>query len=353
MKKYILILFITLFPTLSWAQAKLSVDTVCDFGIIERNKPVERKIEVKNVGNAPLTINNVDVSCACTAVYWTKTPIAPGGSGVVVARYDAVMMGRFEKFINIYSNAVNPFALVVLKGEVSMDVTDYKSLMKYSIGNILLDKRSVDFKPVNKGDTTSCFIQVTNSSNNVAKVSLMHLPSYITMNVTPRLLSHGRRGIIKLTLDTKDLDDYGLLTTSIYLARYPGDKVCDENKIDVTSIVLPENKLLTEEEKANAPDPVISTTEIKLNNFTTGKHTENVMVTNNGKTRLEIKKLQVFNPAISVDIKSKYIEPKQSVPLKIEVSAKWLKRSNAPTKVLIFTNSPIRPMIAINVIVNQ
>lgn len=84
-----------------------------DFGIIQKNKPVEIKFMVKNTGNAPLVIINVEPSCGCTAADYTKTPIMPGQKGYVVATYNAEDSGNFSKSVNVTTNA-NP-ALTVLK----------------------------------------------------------------------------------------------------------------------------------------------------------------------------------------------------------------------------------------------
>ena len=43
-----------------------------------------------------------------------------------------------------------------------------------------------------------------------------------------------------MTLHTDQLDDMGLTQTSVYLARFSGDKVSSENEISLSAILLPD-----------------------------------------------------------------------------------------------------------------
>lgn len=60
-----------------------------DFGTIDEGKKVTVTYTVKNVGQAPLIIQNAQPSCGCTDPDWTKTPIPVGGSGFVKASFDS------------------------------------------------------------------------------------------------------------------------------------------------------------------------------------------------------------------------------------------------------------------------
>ncbi len=59
-----------------------------DFGTVNEGQVVEYTYKVTNNGAAPLIIQNAAPSCGCTVPDWTKTPIAPGASGFVKAKFD-------------------------------------------------------------------------------------------------------------------------------------------------------------------------------------------------------------------------------------------------------------------------
>ena len=95
--------------------------TVHDFGQISvKDGPVSCKFTVTNAGDAPATIFSVITSCGCTGVEWTRTAIAPGGQGEIVATYsndDGPY--PFDKTITVYMSDSKKPTVLHLKGSVT------------------------------------------------------------------------------------------------------------------------------------------------------------------------------------------------------------------------------------------
>jgi len=72
-----------------------------------------------NVGNKPLVLFNVIVSCDCTEVEWQKEPVMPGKTGTIKAIYTAKTAGVIAKQITVQSNAQTDRIRLQLKGNVS------------------------------------------------------------------------------------------------------------------------------------------------------------------------------------------------------------------------------------------
>ncbi|GBU07287.1 hypothetical protein AwDysgo_06180 [Bacteroidales bacterium] len=126
MKRTFLIVF-CLFLSLSYgfAQEKAVatfVKITHDFSEIqETGGDVSTDFVVKNTGKTPLVINRVTASCGCTTPDWTKAPIAPGKTGLIKATYSPKgRPGPFSKSITVYTNAVEPSSILVIKGDVLM-----------------------------------------------------------------------------------------------------------------------------------------------------------------------------------------------------------------------------------------
>ena len=51
-----------------------------DFGTLWQGMPAETRVKIQNVGDAPLTIDNVKSSCGCTTPGKPESPLAPGAS---------------------------------------------------------------------------------------------------------------------------------------------------------------------------------------------------------------------------------------------------------------------------------
>ncbi len=77
------------------------VKTTHDFGENPQGKPVSTDFIFKNVGNAPLVLQNVKASCGCTTPYWPKEPIMPGQESKISAKYNMSKAGNFNKSITV------------------------------------------------------------------------------------------------------------------------------------------------------------------------------------------------------------------------------------------------------------
>ena len=90
-----------------------------DFGTIKQGDIVDHVFKFKNVGNKPLVISNIGVSCGCTTPDWTKEPVAPGKMGTVSAKFNSAgKMGMQTKVLTIDSNSAGGAATATLTGNV-------------------------------------------------------------------------------------------------------------------------------------------------------------------------------------------------------------------------------------------
>jgi hypothetical protein len=90
-----------------------------DFGKIAEGTLASYEFKVKNVGDQPVVISNVQPSCGCTTPDWTKTPILPGKTGVIKAVYNSASRpGPFYKSISVVSNGKTPNTTIYIKGDV-------------------------------------------------------------------------------------------------------------------------------------------------------------------------------------------------------------------------------------------
>lgn len=350
MKRTCYLFFLLLTAGLSvFAQPKLTFNEKShDFGVIPWNRPVTASFTVTNTGNKPLVISNVTTSCGCAVAGWTKEPIMPGKSGFVSSTFDAKALGRFHKTVDIYCNASATPVYLAIKGEVSADATDSKANYPFQIGKIRLDKNNIEFADAYKGEKPEVDLFLLNASNESYEPVLMHLPPYLKAQAVPSKIRKGATGKIRLTLDTRKLKNYGLTQTSVYLARFPGDKVGEANEISVSAILLPDFSNLTAQERENAPKVKLSETDLNMGVVAPGeKISRTITITNTGKSRLDIREVQVFNMSVNVSLKKKYIRPGESTKLKVTLLGKYLKKIKNTPRVLIITNDPAQPKVTI------
>ena len=338
-----------------YAQPKATFDKMThEFGVVLWKHPATATFQIKNDGDKPLVISNVTTSCGCTVADWTKEPIAPGATGVVTSTFDAKALGHFYKDIGVYCNASARPIYLMLRGEVRADPKNYTLTHPYEIGAIRLNKAAIEFDDTNKGDKPTMEILVANTTSDVYTPVLMHLPPYLEAVAVPERIGKKATGKIKVTLDTDKLPKFGLTTATVYLSRFPGDKVSEENAIPVSAVLLPDFSNMSQQQRLNPPAVQLSATE-----FTVPPLAENakkkltVVVKNVGKSDLDITDLQVFNPALGVQLKKRVLKPGAQTKMKITGDGKYLKKVKSAPRVLMISNDPNCPKIVIRVNVDN
>lgn len=337
------------------AQARFVADhEILKTGEIIYKQPRRIVFSFVNRGDKPLTLTDVHPSCGCTKVEYPKTPIAPGQRGEIIAIYDAAMLGTFSKHLHVYTDATSDPILLTMQGRVvtteSELISDAESRFPYDLGNVRMSTNYIEFDNVNRGDYPTCEFMVYNTERTAFRPQLMHLPPYLTAQYLPENIPGGKIGKIRLTLDSDKVPSLGLNQTSVYLARYMGDKVSEDNEVNISAVLLPAFATLDATQIEQAPKLELSETDVTIGGFGKKKEkTHIIRLRNNGKTTLEIKNIQVFNQAVGVALSSRNIKPGKEAKLKIIVYPQNLKRSKARPRVLLISTDPRHPVETINI----
>jgi hypothetical protein len=165
----------------------------------------------------------------------------------------------------------------------------------------------------------------------------MHLPSYITAEYSPSMLGRGRRGVITLKLNSDNMDNVGINQTNVYLARYSGDRVGNDNDIAITSVLLPKLEKSAGaflNPKLHLSSNVIDMGKLGRKSRLTGK----VFIANKGTDTLILESIAVYNQALTVSLPKRSLLPGESMKMKVILNSKYLDLSNVQPKVLIITN---------------
>ena len=74
-----------------------------NMGNIPYGKPTEFVVTIENISAAPVTLNNVQVSCGCTTPkFQANAVIAPGQKTTVTLGFNGATMGNFSKTATIF-----------------------------------------------------------------------------------------------------------------------------------------------------------------------------------------------------------------------------------------------------------
>lgn len=352
-KRLISLLALSLAAVLAAAQpvARFS-ETRHEFGSLTWQMSGMATFKVTNTGDAPLLISNVRTDCGCTAVSWPHEAIQPGGTGSVCVTYDAELLGSFQKSVAVYTNAAPAPTYLVLSGEVVIQKQEYTGDFPYQIGDIYLSTDNLEFDDVNRGDMPEKVLLVYNNGKKPYRPELMHLPKYLEASYEPAVIRAGRVGRVVVRLNSELLRTMGLTQTDIYLSRFPGDRVKKENEINVSATLLPEANW-TPAQLAAAPVAHLDSTVVNMGSLGKKKKLKaELLLTNKGKSDLEIRALQVYNPGLGVSIGKRKLKPGEKGKLKITLNA----NSNyfkGRRRILLITNDPENSKIVIDLIVKK
>lgn len=348
--KYVIVSVLGLAVSLGMSAQRISFEkTTVNAGTTLWQKPVTAVFKFTNKEREPLLVREVDAGCGCMTPEWTSRALMKGEAGEIRVTYDAQLLGHFDRYIDVYTNAGEKPVRLRMKAMVSNGERKMaEDLFPYSIDNILLSANNVEFPDVNLGDSAQVEIEILNNSDEVYTPALMHLPPYITAAYKPEMIARGRRGKIVLTLHSEKLQDLGLNQTSVYLARYAGDKVGPNNEIAVSAVLLPD--LQFAEEFVKKPVFEISTTELNLGKLgRKTKLTGQVRLSNRGDGVLKLSKIQAFNQAITVALGKTELQPGEETVMKVTVNSRFLGLSKAEPRVLLITNDAKRAKAVVNV----
>ena len=74
-----------------------------------------------------------------------------------------------------------------------------------------------------------------------------------------------------------------------------------------------------------------------------------LVIRNDGGSKLEIKSLQMFTVGLQVSLNRQSLEPGETARLKVTADSKLLKTARSKPRILMITNDPDMPKVIINV----
>lgn len=347
-------ILLTLFALTAKSQPRFVADTeILKVGEILYQQPRSFTLSFTNKGNQPLIIKKVSPSCGCMEVTYPVDAIEPGKKGEMQVKLDANTLGTFYKDIEITTNASSQPVYMALQGYIVTELSHQDTDFPVDLGNIRLEKAYVEFDDVQHGEYPTADLRVLNMEHTAFQPQLMHLPQYLTASYEPLSIAPGKVGTIHIQLDSRLLPMMGLNQTSIYMARYLGDKVNSSNEIAVSAVLLPDFSKLSKEEMRDAPSMKISENLILMGNAapqgTRHPNIYDLTITNEGASALQITQVQVFGKSLSVHLKNRTLKPGKSTRMRISLQPEMLSKDKSRPRVLIISNDPAHPKEIIEV----
>lgn len=321
-----------------------------DFGEIkEEGGPAIYAFEFENKGTAPLLISHVRASCGCTTPDWSRTPVAPGEKGFVKAQYNPRNRpGNFRKSLTITTNGEPSVVYAYIKGKVLPKMKSIEDQMPVKIGNTRFRNRSVNLGRVTTEKVVEKVFDVYNDGTDSLSFNRSYeAPSFIQLSFEPEKIAPNQMGKIKVQYDPVHEDHLGYNNHGIQF--YTNEQNASSKKVNILATISEYFPPMSEEELAEAPKLTIADRLQDLGKVNQESKTDvEFVLTNHGKSTLNIRKVKPNCACFVAKIPKKDIKPGKSVALKATFDAAD-RKGNQNKSITIYSNDPKDPVQVVSI----
>lgn len=316
---------------------------VHDFGDISLNSGKHTyTFTFKNTGKQPLVVQTVISSCGCTTPVWTRNPVKPGDSGKIEVTFlNDQGPYPFDKSLTVYVSGLNRPIILRIKGVVHEKPKSLNQLFPKKIGELSFRTSLLDLGQIAQGDSKSDVIAVANASSNSLKIEFTDLTPGLTITASPQIISPGKKGELKVTLNTKAQKNWGTVKYRANLVL--NGKKISSDIIEVQVRILDNFSNLTKEDIDQAPLPMANNSAVNFGTVKAGTEiSETFELKNLGRRVLQLYKYDSNHEGVTVSHPAS-VNPGAAAKIEIEANTKGVS-GDVIYQITFVTNSPSRPV---------
>lgn len=300
------------------------------------------KIDFKfiNKGDAPLLLKSVEASCGCTTPIWSIDSIMPGEEGFIQVAYDPHNRpGPFNKTVTVTSNGQPAIVILTIEGVVVPTPKDIATQYPYKVGGLRFNHKSIHFGNITNELPVTRRIEAYNGSDQIITfIDSALAPAHIKVTYEPHAINPGEVGHVNVTYDGKIFDDLGYSSNNVRLYTYELEDSVKE--FNVFATVLDYFQPLDAAALAAAPKITFDKVIEDFGNASFNQTLNTVfVVTNDGKTPLELRSIKPNCTCIKVVAESDTIQPGDSLALSVSFAVSPVAGTQQKM-ISVFSNDP-------------
>jgi len=310
--------------------------------IKEEDGVVTHKYEFTNTGGEPLIIHNVTASCGCTSPAWSREPVMPGGKGYVSVAYNPTgRPGKFDKTVNVVTNAAPGSVILRIQGNVIPKPLTIEDEFRYQMGSLRMKTNHVSLGTIYSGEQKTSVSEIINHSDQPISIEVRNVPPHLKVNFDSPSLAPGQRGVVEVSYDASIKNDWGFVIDRMNI--YVNGQT-ERNYTFIVSANIEESFThLTEQELNNAPSIVFQETTFNIGKLEKGKSAEyEYLFTNQGKSDLVIRKITAACGCTATMLSDKIIPPGGTGKIKTTFNSST-QRGNQTKTITVISNDPKNP----------
>jgi len=349
MKKAVFgLLFALIFSSTYAQQAKQLAfrEEIHDFGAVDENKgPVTHEFVFTNNSNRPVKILKVQASCGCTTPGWSRDPIPPGKNGFIQASYNPKgRPGFFNKSLTVTTDLEPNPIILQIKGHVGNTERPGPSDFPVSKGDLRFNVSSFNMGRVFRKDeyVVREFPFLNGGKNTINVTGQFIHPSYIKVDVQPRTLAPGEKGIVRISYNGALKNDFGFQSDNVEIET--DDPAGARKSFSVYATLEDFFPEMSAAELAKAPQLTFESHSIEFGNIKGNTATERyITFRNTGKDELELRAIRPNCTCVTASASKESLKPGESAT--ITISFNPADRIGTQNKAIsVYSNDPGNPV---------
>lgn len=333
-------------PKITWNE------TTHDFGAFDEGVgPVTCDFIFTNGGSESVSVVSARASCGCTAPRFSLDPVAPGQSGVISVTYDPQgRPGRFNKYVSVkFSDDAESRKLYVVGTVVGDEGSLEQRYPVKAAENMRFNRGVAMFGDVDKGHMRHTFINAYNAGHDTLRPAVVAKPDFIEWQCVPAAVPPGEQVGIALYFYSDRTPLYGLVSDSIAIAPNPG---AEAMTFPIVALVREDFSRLTPNQLKKAPVARLASKSLDFGRLErTGEPvTKSVELFNDGKNKLEIRRIYTTDPGVEVSVDRKSVKKGKSAVVTVTVDPSALPGALLNARINIITNDPTAPVLTLRAV---
>ena len=322
-----------------------------DFGTIrESDGKVSCTMRVVNTGDSALTMAHVRTACGCTAVDYTRSPIAPGDTGQVVITYSpANRPGEFAKDVWVFGTGRPNRSQLTITGNVIPAPATLDEQYPVAVGSLRLSGSLVAVGEVPRGERRNASLSAYNASTDTLLVTVLHAPAHLSVRAVPDTVPPGSVTTLMVHLDSERAPLWGLNADSLDVMTEPlapnADALSGIGRLEVMSNVRETFDHLDERQRSQAPVAELSCgPRLNLPATTRGERaTATLTIANRGHDPLLVRRLWSGDGSVSATVSRSEVRRGKQATVVVTVDTAKCHGKVINTLLEVMTNDPSHP----------
>lgn len=315
--------------------------TEIDFGQINESvEPLIAEFEVTNLDKNPLIIKEVQSSCGCEVIDWTKDSIKLGKTGKIRVQYKTNNRpGPFAKSFMVLTNTRPEIHTLIIKGIVIPNEIPTELKFSQKIGNLGFESKTITLGTIKTNQQIEKEIEIYNYGETPIVIKNWSDYEHISMNFSNLIIESKKTIKLKIKYFPAKKKDYGFVNDLVVIET--NDHVEPQKRLNIIATIeeyFPEFSLI---ELALQPKLILLKEEINLGKIKKGDtKTVSVALKNAGKKPLKILHIKPSCSCITAGIDKQILNPLETINLNIVLNTEGLDGIQNKS-VTLYSNDPL------------